>query len=206
MVAPTRLILLRHGEVEERYHRVFGGRIDMELSARGREQAEALARCVRRRTIDAIYCSPMRRARQTMAPLADHCPSAPMVKEELREVDFGAWTGLTWEQVHQQFGIRAFQWLDQVESGAIPQAETGAQVRSRVEPCLRQWVGEHAGQNVVVVCHGGIIRVVLSLLLELPLPVMGSFEIDYASMTQVERHAHKTEVTLLNFTPWRGWI
>ena len=43
----------------------------------------------------------------------------------------------------------------------------------------------------------------LSILLELPLPKLASFEIDYASITQVERHAHKTEVTLLNFAPWR---
>jgi len=205
MVFPTRLLLVRHGEVEERYHRVFGGRIDMDLSPRGHEQAAALARWLHRWSIDAIYCSPMRRAQQTLAPLASQCPHPPSLRPELREVDFGDWTGLRWEEVHHRYGISAFQWLDQIERGAIPNADSGATVRARVEPCLRQIVSEHPGRNVAVVCHGGIIRVLLSLLLELPLPAMASFEIDYASLTQVERHPHKTEVTLLNFTAWRDW-
>src|SRR5262245_16684889 len=113
MLFPTRLLLLRHGEVEERYHRVFGGRIDMGLSARGHEQARALARCIRRRPVDAVYVSPMRRAQETLAPLVGHCPSQPLLKPEFREVDFGDWTGLSWEEVHTRYQVRAFQWLEQ---------------------------------------------------------------------------------------------
>ena len=203
MTFPTRLFLLRHGEVEERYHRVFGGRIDMELSPRGHEQAAALAQYIRRRPIDAIYASPMRRAQQTLAPLASHCARAAMPRPELREVDFGDWTGMTWEQVHSRYQVSAFYWLDQIERGGIPNAETGEAFRNRVEPIVRQMVRDHAGQSVAVVCHGGVIRMILSVLLDLPLPRMASFEIDYASLTQVEHHAHRTEVTLLNFTPWR---
>ncbi len=203
MVFPTRLFLLRHGEVEQRYHRIFGGRIDMELSPRGHEQAEALAKYVRRRPLEALYCSPMRRALQTMAPLAPHCPAPAVIKPEFHEIDFGDWTGLTWEEVHRRYNVSAFVWLDQIEQGAIPNAETGAMARSRIEPTLRQIVAAHVGQSVGIVCHGGVIRVMLSILLDLPLPRMGSFEIDYASFTHVEHHKHKTEVMVLNLTPWR---
>src|SRR5262245_3734542 len=108
MVPPVRLLLLRHGEVEEQYHRVFGGRIDMELSPRGHEQARMLARYVRQRPVDAIFVSPMRRAQQTLQPLASHCPKPPVILTDFREVDFGDWTGLTWEQVHARFSVRAF--------------------------------------------------------------------------------------------------
>lgn len=203
MVFPTRLFLLRHGEVEERYHRVFGGRIDMELSPRGHEQARALASFLRRRPIDAIYASPMRRAQQTLAPLASHCPKPAIVLPEFREVDFGDWTGLTWEQVHSRHQISAFDWLEQIERGAITNAETGAMFRARVEPALRQIIHDHAGQSVAIVCHGGVIRMMLSILLDLALPKLASFEIDYASVTQVEHHERKTEATLINFAPWR---
>jgi broad specificity phosphatase PhoE len=203
MVFPTRLFLLRHGEVEERYHRVFGGRIDMELSPRGHDQAKALAAFLRRRPIDVIYASPMRRAQQTLAPLASHCPRPAVTRPEFREVDFGDWTGLTWEQVHSRYQVSAFHWLDRIEHAAIPNAESGPSFRARVEPAVRQIVRDHAGQSVAVVCHGGVIRMMLSILLDWPLPRMASFEIDYASLTQVEHHAHKTEVTLLNFAPWR---
>lgn len=203
MVFPTRLFLLRHGEVEERYHRVFGGRIDMELSPRGHEQAKALAEFLRRRPIDVIYASPMRRAQQTLAPLAGHCSRPAVTRPEFREVDFGDWTGLTWEQVRSRYQASAFDWLDKIEHAQIENAETGQTFRARVEPALRQIVRDHAGQSVAIVCHGGVIRMMLSILLDWPLPRMASFEIDYASLTQVEHHTHKTEVTLLNFAPWR---
>jgi alpha-ribazole phosphatase len=90
-----------------------------------------------------------------------------------------------------------------LDAGAIPQADTGQTWRARVEPIVREIVQGHAGQTVAVVCHGGSIRMILSILLDLPLPKMAAFEIDYASITRVEQHAHKTEVTLLNFAPWR---
>lgn len=175
----------------------------MDLSPRGHEQAAALAQYVRRRPVDAVYVSPMRRAQLTLAPLADHCPRPAITRPELREVDFGDWTGLTWEQVHARHNISAFRWLEMLDAGAIPNGESGAAWRARVEPCLREIISAHAGQTVAVVCHGGVIRLILSILLELPLPKMAAFEIDYASVTRVERHAHKTEVTLLNFAPWR---
>ena len=54
MSSPTRLYLLRHAEVEERYHRVFGGRIDMNLSAYGQQHAQALAAHLQRVPFDAI--------------------------------------------------------------------------------------------------------------------------------------------------------
>ena len=56
---PTRLFLLRHGEVETRYHRIFGGRIDMELSPRGHEQAKTLAAYLAGTHFNSIYVSVM---------------------------------------------------------------------------------------------------------------------------------------------------
>src|SRR5579864_8168457 len=64
----TRLLLIRHGEVEARYQRLFGGRIDMNLSPRGKRQAKTLANYLEAKTIDAIYASPMKRVQQTLAP------------------------------------------------------------------------------------------------------------------------------------------
>ncbi|MBI2928311.1 MAG: histidine phosphatase family protein [Verrucomicrobia bacterium] len=200
----TRLLLLRHGEVEERYHRIFGGRIDMELSRRGHEQALALAECLKSQRVEALFSSPMKRAQQTMAPLAAALGHEAITLPDLREVDFGAWTGLGWEEVSERFQVRAFDWLAQLERDAIPGAESGAQLRARITPCLRDILRASSGQTAAVVCHGGVIRVILSLLLELQLPKMAGFEIDYASVTVVKCRPRKTEVVLLNYTPWNG--
>ena len=199
----TRLLLIRHAEVEARYQRVFGGRIDMELSPRGHEQAAALAKHLQPKPLSAIYASPMKRVQQTLAPLLVNGAPKPVILPDLREVDFGDWTGLAWEEVQAKFGISAFAWLEQLECDGIANAECAETLRDRVEPCLRQILADHSGQQVAIFCHGGIIRVLLGILLRWPLSRMGAFEIEYASLTQVLVLPHKAELQLLNFTPWR---
>jgi broad specificity phosphatase PhoE len=203
MDAVTTLSLIRHAEVEASYQGVFGGRIDMDISPRGHEQAAALARYLRRKKFAAIYASPMKRVQQTLSAYANNGGPRPIVMANLHEVHFGDWTGLTFAQVLERFGARASTWLDQLAAGTIPNAETASAYRARVEPCVREILKQHAGQRVAVFCHGGVIRQMLSILLELPLPKTASFEIDYASLTEVDVHPHRVEVRLLNFTPWR---
>ena len=199
----TRLLLIRHAEVEARYQGVFGGRIDMELSPRGHEQAATLARYLHTKPLSAIYASPMKRVEQTLAPLLLNGASTPVILPDLREVDFGDWTGLSGDQVQGKFGVSAFSWLEQLACGGIANAECGETFRERVEPCLERILADHSGQQVAIFCHGGIIRMLLSILLRWPLASMGMFEIEYASLTQVALLPHKTRLQLLNFVPWR---
>lgn len=199
----TTLYLIRHAEVEARYQGVFGGRIDMDLSPLGHEQAVTLAGYLKRKKFDAIYASPMKRVHQTLSPYLTNGAPKPVVMPKLHEVDFGDWTGLTFEQVEQRFGSRASTWLDKLAAGGIPNAEPAAAYRARIEPCVREILQGHAGQRVAVFCHGGVIRQILAILLDLPLPKTAGFEIDYTSVTEVEVHPHRAEVQLLNFTPWR---
>jgi broad specificity phosphatase PhoE len=203
MIAATSLFLLRHAEVEARYQRIFGGRIDMDLSPCGHEQAAALARYLGAKEFDAAYSSPMKRVQQTVAPLVKAGLPDPAVVEGLREVDFGDWTGLGWEEVRTRFNVSAFQWLDLLERGAIPNAESAKSFRARVESCLREILEAHPGQRVAIICHGGVIRMILSILLGIRLSKMAGFEIEYASLTEVHCSPDKSEVQLLNFTPWR---
>ena len=202
--ARTRLLLLRHGEVEARYQRVFGGRIDMDLSPHGLEQARQLAQFLEPVHLDGLYVSPMKRAQQSVAPLAALNGGKPATLEGLREVDFGDWTGLHWDQVRERYAVTAFDWLRELERGGIPQAETVPAFNQRVGMALDHILAVHPGQVVAIMCHGGVIRMLLSILLELPLPRMASFEIDYASVSIVDHRPRKTEVQLLNFTPWRS--
>lgn len=202
-MSPTLLYLVRHGEIEARYQRTFGGRIDMELSERGHHQAALLARHLEGVKFAAIYASPMRRVQQTLAPLLRNGAPPPVTLPDLREMDFGDWTGCGWEEVRARFGVSPYDWLHQVEAGLIPNAESGPALRARLEPCLERILAAHSGQRVAVYCHGGVIRVLLALLLELPLPKMLCFEVDYASVTLVESRPGRAEVQLLNFAPWR---
>jgi broad specificity phosphatase PhoE len=194
----TRLLLIRHGEVEESYHRIFGGRIDMNLSPRGHEQAAMLARYL------GGNASPMKRVQQTLAPYAASNTPRAVVLPDLREVDFGDWTGHNWEEIQTRFGLSAYDWLELLEQNKIPNAEPGAAYRGRVEACIRKIVADHPGQTIAVFCHGGIVRMLLSIVLQLPLTAFAHFDVSYASLTEVElRPDRRPEVNLLNFTPWR---
>ncbi len=202
----TRLLLIRHGEVEKRYQGIFGGRIDMNLSPRGKRQAKILADYLRAKTIDAIYASPMKRVQQTLAPTLKLSRHQQNIFDGLREVDFGDWTGHGWAVVREKFGFPEHEWLEQIENPGAPNGENSRTFRARVEPCLREILRKHAGENVAIFCHGGVVRVALSILLNLPLPQMRSFDVEYASITQVALHPHMAEVELLNFTPWRDLV
>ncbi len=203
MNSPTRLYLVRHGEVEARYHRVFGGRIDMDLSPLGHEQVKAAANYFQRHPPHVMYASPMKRVRQTLAPLAKWTGLEPKILPGLREVDFGEWTGLSWEQVYERFKVSAFDWLNQLETGSIAKAESTADFRHRVDEALRQILTESPSKEIAVIAHGGTIRMLLALILDLPFTKMSAFDIEYASITKVKIMPNKTEVELLNFTPWR---
>lgn len=202
---PTQLYFIRHGEVEEKYHKVFGGsRIDMALSPLGLKQADAVAAWLTDTKLDKIYASPMQRVRQTLAPTASQRGMEPEFMPGLREMDFGDWTGHRWDQVQSIFGVSAFDWLEIIEANSIPSGETIDSLKSRVQECLLRIVNAHPHQKVAVFCHGGIIRVMIALLLDMPLSRMAHFNIEYGSISVVElqpEKKHAVEIELLNFQP-----
>lgn len=199
----TRLWLIRHAEVEPAYQGLFGGRVDMNLSDRGHEQAKALARYLKPHAFDAIYASPMKRVQQTLAPTLADRGRDPEIMPDLREVDFGDWTGLSWAEVQAKFGVSAFAWLEELDAARVPNAESAAALGSRLKPCVERILAAHHGRDVAVFCHGGVIRMILALLLRWPLPRMNAFQIEYASITRIGVLPHHTELQLVNFTPWR---
>lgn len=199
----TNLYFIRHAEVEERYHRVFGGRLDMPLSRQGHRQADAMAGYLRRRRFDGLYASPMLRVQQTLKPLNGPDQLQPVTLSEFREVDFGSWTGLTWDEVRERHQMSPYDWLEYLESGRIREAEPLTEFTERVGNGLQRVLKAHSGETVAIACHGGVIRMALAILLELPLSKMKAFDIEYASVTWVSCHPEKTEVQLLNFAPWR---
>lgn len=203
---PTTLHLIRHAEVEARYQGVFGGTIDMDISPRGHEQAATLARFLTKQSFDAIYASPMKRVQQTLAPVLKQKRPVPVILPKLHEVNFGDWTGLTFEQVKNKFGYDAHHWLDLLDAGTIPNAENVAAYRARIDSCLAEILRHSNDRTAGVFCHGGVIRMLLSILLNLPFAEMDRFEIEYTSITTVVIKPERTRVQLLNFTPWRDLV
>ena len=146
---PTRLHLIRHGEVAEDYHQVFGGRIDMELSPLGHRQAKRLAKFLADRPFDRIYLSPMVRVRQTAEPMLDALGQGAVVIDDLREVDFGVWTGYKWFEIEEKFCMNAIDWLVHLENGDVPEAEPMDVYQSRIQKSLDQILSEGEGLSLI---------------------------------------------------------
>ncbi len=199
----TKLFLIRHGEVEEPYLRVYGGRIDMNLSERGREQAARLARHLDGSPLDAIYCSSMKRARQTLEPIEAAFEIEPEIRDDLREIDFGAWTGVEWEEVARRHEANVADWLQLLNAGLVEGAETTVDLQARVTRCLEEIHARHAGGSIAVVCHGAVIRAALSRLLRLPMDRMGSIDVGYASVSLIEQGPLHSTARYLNYIPWK---
>jgi phosphoserine phosphatase len=181
-----RLLLARHGESVWNAEKRFQGHTDIELSARGRAQAEALGRALRGYRITAAYVSPFHRARET-AELALRESGVPlMVIEELRELSLGDWEGCTVDEVRAQAGDPYRAWLRAPHDCPPPGAEPLPVVSERVRAAIDRIAGAHGpGEDVLIVSHGGVISVYACHLLGCSFNQLWRLRVDNASLTVV---------------------
>lgn len=152
------ILLARHGESDWNRERRWQGHADRPLTARGREQASALAERLAQIDLDAVYASDLRRARDTASTVAAGQALEVRVRRALREVDVGAWSGLTRAEVAERFPEAFRQW-----EGGYPgwdDGETYDAMRERVVSEILRIAGAHDAGCVLVVSHGGPIRAV----------------------------------------------
>lgn len=155
-----RLILVRHGETDWNARKVLQGQADIELSARGRGQAEALKRLVQRWQPTSAVCSDLSRTVET-ACLLGWANARRDVR--WREADLGEWTGRQVAELRRDTPMHYQRWRDGLE--APPEGETFTCLRERVAAAV-QALASTPG-NVLVVAHGGVIRAALSTLIGL---------------------------------------
>ena len=154
-MTPTRLVLARHGETD--WNRVgrWQGHADPPLNETGRRQAAGLADRLAGDGIAAVYSSDLARARETARTVAHRLGLGVVEDPALREIDVGSWSGLTRAQVAERFPEGYARWLE----GEIGHdGETREQLAERAVRAARTIAGRHAGETVLVVTHGGVIR------------------------------------------------
>lgn len=152
------LVLSRHGATprsEPEQH--LGQRVDIELSESGRQAAEALARRLAGVSFDRLISSPLRRARETAAAVANGRPVETDAR--LLEMDYGEWEGLTYPQIEEHWGEERRRWEADPASGQCPGGESGLDVATRASGFLEDAVT--TGGQVLVVAHSTLNRVLL---------------------------------------------
>ena len=158
----TRIVLVRHAETEESARGRCYGRLDVRLSQRGLQQAEALAASLAGLGLAAVYASPLARALDTARPIAAAHGLEPSVLDALAELDFGEVEGLRVDEMEAERPELFHAWMDDTAQVRFPCGEGLADLRGRVLPALVEIRARHERQAVAVVAHGGVIRVVLA--------------------------------------------
>jgi probable phosphoglycerate mutase len=177
--------LVRHGESTWNSVGRFQGGLDAPLSRRGLDQARALAAGLAATRFDALYTSPLRRARDTAAACRAALGLDPVAVPDLREVGLGAWEGLSFEAVRAQDGARHRRWLEAPVDHPPPDGESMAGLAGRVRAALAELDRRHPGGRVLVVSHGGAIASALCGWLGRPLNAIWTLRLDNASITRV---------------------
>jgi broad specificity phosphatase PhoE len=183
---PTRLLLLRHGQTEFSVQRRYSGRGDPELTPLGHAQAAgAAARLAGVPDVAAVLTSPLVRARQTAAAVAEATGAPLVVRERLVETDFGAWEGLTFVEARARDPQLHGEWLGS-EEVAPPDGESFAAVGRRVEAERAELVQEYPGATLVLVSHVTPIKMLLRDALQGGPGVLYRLHLDLAALSIVD--------------------
>jgi broad specificity phosphatase PhoE len=158
--------LVRHGQTERSLRKAYSGRLDIPLTDEGRAQACATAaRLARDATVDAIFSSPLVRARDTAQAIADATGAPLTVDERLTEIDYAPFEGLDRAEALARFGQAFEDWRDDPFGAPVDGMETLEEALQRARPATADALA--AGEHPVIVAHQGILRIVLVALGEL---------------------------------------
>ncbi|MFD7263865.1 bifunctional RNase H/acid phosphatase [Streptomyces sp. NPDC059874] len=204
MGAPATFVLLRHGETALTPQKRFSGSggTDPELSPVGRRQAAAVAEALAARgTVQGIIASPLRRCRETAQAVADRLGLDVTVDDGLREVDFGAWEGLTFAEVRERFPDDLQAWLDSPKAAPTGGGESFMAATRRISATRDRLLAAHAGRTMLLVTHVTPVKILVRLALGAPPEALFRMELSAASLSAVAYYADgNASVRLLNDT------
>jgi broad specificity phosphatase PhoE len=197
-VATLRLFVVRHGETDWSRERRFAGQRDVPLNARGRRQCEAVAAALAAAPVAAVYASPLERARTSAEAIAKPHRLEVRADPAFGEMAFGAWEGLTRDELAERFAEAAAAWRVSPHLVAPPGGERVVDVSARALAALAGVRAAHAGETVVLVSHAIVIRLVVLDALGLGPERLWSVDASPAGVTEIEYEEGWTTVHRMN--------
>jgi len=195
---PTRLYLMRHGEVEASRRGRYNGHSDVELSVEGILQLEALADRVAGEPIRGVYASDLIRSRTGAEAIARRFGLQVEIRSGFREKNFGRWEGLSATEVSERFPEEWARWLSDPAGARPAGGESYREVYQRVTAGLGEILCRHRGEEVALVAHGGVNRLVLAFALNLDLSNLPRIEQKYGALNIIDFFQNGALTLLVN--------
>ncbi len=173
--------LLRHGEPAGGDR--FRGALDDPLSETGWQQMRTTVDGVA--PWDLIITSPLKRCAEFASELADRHGLALEVEPELREIAFGQWEGVSYQDMQEKHHQAFWEFFQDPVNNTPPGAEPLLECQRRVHAAWDDLIARNPGKHLLVVAHGAVIRIICSRILETPPQAMFRLEVPYASLTRV---------------------
>jgi broad specificity phosphatase PhoE len=192
----TTIFLVRHA-LHSLGTGTLAGRIaGVTLTEKGRAQAGRLAQRLEREGVTAVHSSPRERTLETAAPIAERCGVPVETVPALDEVDFGAWSGKSFDELDPDPDWTA--WNSRRDSARTPGGETIGDVARRVIGHIEHCRAADPGGRIVLVSHAEPIRTAILHYLGLPFSAYGRLDIDPASISQIVFSGGGARLTGLN--------
>lgn len=153
----TIVYLIRHGETEWNKLGKFQGSTDIALSEDGIKQAYLAAKVLKGK-FDHIYTSPLSRAKQTADIIGEASKVTAQIESEIKEINFGLWEGLTFEEIKERYPKEFISWRNPLEGYLMSDDISIRNAGIRAGNAIRRLVEEHQGQRIALVAHGGILK------------------------------------------------
>jgi alpha-ribazole phosphatase len=193
----SKLILIRHGTTKLHANDRFWGKTDIPLSDAGIEQARQLQARLANEDIKTLFSSPLSRALNTAEIIAAGHNMKITTCDELGECNFGYAEGLTFKEIEKLYPALAAELADW-KAVSFPGGETLDQLNERVKTFIKKLDAFQPNDTVVIVSHGGPLRLLICNLLDLDISHWQQFRIDRGSLSIVETFPQNAIITLLN--------
>ena len=156
-----KLFIIRHGETTFNKRNIVQGHIDTSLSRTGKEQAKKISKKLLQQNIDIIYCSDLKRCKQTIEPFLKLKKSIPIhYTKELREMNFGIFEGKPGEKMKEWIKETRFSF-----SSKFPKGESNKDLEKRISSFLKKLIKKEKGKNILLSTHGLTKKALLTQLL-----------------------------------------
>ena len=196
----TKIIFVRHGQTEWNVLGRYQGQTDIALSPLGIEQAEKLAAHFPVDKVEAVYSSDLVRAMMTARCIADRFGLTVEPRPALRELNFGDWEGLTYDEIVAKWPDALNNFFQHPDVLEIPHGESFPKLRERALDAVEKIVACHPEQTVAVFAHGAILRTILTAALHMDLKYVWTIRQFNTAVNIVTYTEHGTTVELLNGT------
>jgi alpha-ribazole phosphatase len=196
----TKLFLVRHGQTLWNQNARYQGHTNTPLNDTGITQARLLAMRLATEPLQAVYSSDLKRAVDTARIIAEPHGLVMQTMPQLREINFGEWEGLTYQETKTYFGDISDRWHASPGSVRIPGGETFQELRERAYDAVIDLVNGQDQSSIAVVTHGATIRAIICALLSIDLNIVFRIRQDNAALNVIDYYGELGILSLLNDT------